>query len=46
MEKKVKIVYEFDNENEAQIFLNRIHDLIVTNYFGKISPSVTTKEVK
>jgi hypothetical protein len=46
MGKRIEIIYEFDNDNEAQIFFNRVHDLIATNYFGKISPNITTKEVK
>jgi len=46
MEKRIEIVYEFDNEKEAEKFLSRVHDLIVTNYFGKISPTASIKEVK
>ncbi len=46
MEKKVKVVYEFDNEKDAQKFFGRVHDLIVASYFGRISPTVEVKRVE
>ena len=46
MEKKVKVIYEFDDEKDANNFFNRVHDLIVASYFGKISPTVEVKRVE